>query len=211
MVFCVAQSRPKDECRYYVFCARNISPLSGVIVINLSLLSLYCEKWKEEDDQRRATYLRVCAHCNWDSLQGAAWALPALDQWPLDQWWQWGGSPAVLSTYLNPGIDACVIYCTELWRLITASWLVDEPRRCIVNSSVAGYCCMARVDSELIRLLSAAAAAMCCLATWRLLWACFSLHWPRWNQGSDTRVRTQKNPVVFFWVHPPKKHTSTLT
>ena len=37
------------------------------------------------------------------------------------------------------------------------------------------------------------------------------------EQGSDTRVRTQKNPVGFFWVHPPKKpttkktHTSTLT
>ena len=31
------------------------------------------------------------------------------------------------------------------------------------------------------------------------------------GQGSDTRVRTQKNPMgkktrwVFFWVHPPKK------
>jgi len=25
------------------------------------------------------------------------------------------------------------------------------------------------------------------------------------KQGSDTRVHTQKNPVGFFWVDPPKK------
>ena len=25
-------------------------------------------------------------------------------------------------------------------------------------------------------------------------------------QGSDTRVRTQKKPAGFFWVHPPKKN-----
>ena len=27
------------------------------------------------------------------------------------------------------------------------------------------------------------------------------------DQGSDTRVRTQKKPGGFFWVHPPKKPT----
>ena len=31
------------------------------------------------------------------------------------------------------------------------------------------------------------------------------------SQGSDTRVRTQKKPGGFFWVHPPKKTNFTFT